>query len=159
MGTKNRAMANSHQATYRKRRLGVLQPLPKPWDFMTSSDVKEIALKAYRVAAWHLKPDLGDPRFTHLELRAMFAQSLSEMFNAAVSAHAVADGFVWPVDADTPDYRNYPRIWDSLCSDIPDSWNPQYPVYQEVAPASVCTTPEALTNADEGNVNERDFTG
>lgn len=148
----------AHQAVYRQRRKLELQPLNKPWDFMTSSEVKAMAWKAYRVAAWHLKPDLEDPQFTHMERRAMFAESLAEMFKDAVSAHAVTDGLIWPVDASTPPYRNYPRVWEMLCEDVPADWNPQYPVNQEVTPASASNAPGVLNIADEGNNDAHDFT-
>lgn len=157
MARSNGKLRAAHQAVYRQRRKLDLQPLRKPWDFMTSAEVKAMAWKAYRIAAWDLKPDLDNPRLTHMERRAAFAESLVEMFKDAVSAHAVTDGLIWPVDASTPPYRNYPRVWEMLCEDMPADWNPQYPVYQEVTPASVRTTPEAVTNADEGNVNALDF--
>lgn len=157
MARSNGKLRAAHQAVYRQRRKLDLQPLRKPWDFMTSAEVKAMAWKAYRVAAWCLKPDLDDPQFTHMERRAMFAESLAEMFKDAVSAHAVTDGLIWPVDASTPPYRNYPRVWEMLCDDMPADWNPQYPVYNEVTPASACNTPGVLINADEGNANDRHF--
>jgi hypothetical protein len=157
MGRSKGSLHAAHQAVYRERRKLELQPLRKPWDFMTSQEVKAMAWKAYRAAAWYLKPDLEESRFTHLELRSMFAESLAEMFKDALYAHTVSEGQCWPVDASTPPYRNYPRVWEMLCDDMPENWNPQYPVYQEVTPASARHTPEVVTNADEGNVNGINF--
>jgi hypothetical protein len=58
MATRNRPLANQHQASYRQRRKLALQPIAKPWDFMTAAEVKEMAMKAYD-SAWNLKSGGG----------------------------------------------------------------------------------------------------
>lgn len=119
---------------YRQRVKNGLQPIKKPWDYLTSHEVKKMAWQAYRVAAWYLRDDLFEVegRFTHEQLREAFAESLAEMFKDALSAHAVTEGGCWPVDADTPHYRNYPKVWGMLAGDVPQSWRPERNVYPEV---------------------------
>jgi hypothetical protein len=129
--TKRKSQAQ-HQSVYRKRRQAGLQPVDKPWDYLCCGEVKDMAWKAYRVAAWHLRQAMFEGNYSQRELREMFAESLGEMFKDALAAHAVNEGGCWPVDGSTPPYRNYPVIWDSHCDEVSKTWRPEYPVYPPV---------------------------
>lgn len=123
------------QAVYRKRRKLGLQPLKKPWDYMTCAEVKNMAWQAYRVASFEVARAVvtEDGRdVTHQRLREEFAALLAEMFNDAVMAHAVMEGGCWPVADDTPPYRNYPRVWELMSTEVPPEWRPEYPFYRPV---------------------------
>lgn len=122
----------SHQALYRQRRKHGLQPVKKPWDYLTCGEVKDMAWQAYMVASWYLREAVFEGRLSHKELRELFASSLGEMFTDALSAHAVLEGDCWPVDADTEPYRDYPTIWAAHSEAVPKSWRPEYPVYPSV---------------------------
>lgn len=145
---------NRYQPIYRERRKQGLQPLPKPWDFLCSGEVKDIAWQAYRVASWYLKEDVQEgSRLSHKQLREAFAVSLAEMFKDAIMSHAVLEGGCWPVTPDTPLYDNSPQVWENLSSEVPANWAPQYALYKEVTPASVRGASGVVINIDEGNVN------
>jgi hypothetical protein len=134
MGRSNGPTRAQHQAVYRKRRKLDLKPIRKPWDYLTSAEVKAMAWQAYRVAAWLMIEDCsGGPVRTHRERREAFATSLAEMFSDALMAHAVLEGECWPVTAETPPFRNYPRVWEMLSQDVPHSWRPEYPLYLDGA--------------------------
>lgn len=152
---KKSELHREHQATYRERRKQGLQPLQKPWGFLCSGEVKDMAWQAYRVASWYMREDVQQgSNLTPEELREAFASSLAEMFSDAVMAHAVSEGGCWPVDGQTPPHRNYPRVWELLKNEVPASWRPEYPLYKEVAPAERCSAPGAVINVDEGNAND-----
>ena len=127
----NSVSHKEHQRTWRLRRKLDLSPVPKAWDYLTSTEVKDMAWRAYRVASWHMRDDLGRFDRTHQELREAFAESLAEMFRDALSAHAVIEGLCWPITSKTPPYRNYPRVWEMLYEDVPDSWHPQYRLFKD----------------------------
>jgi len=146
----------AHMKVYRDRKAAGLKPLPKPWDYLCSAEVKAMAWQAYRAASWDLREDMFEGRIAHQDLRERFAELLAEMFKDALAAHAVTEGSCWPVEPDTPPYRNYPRIWQMLVEGVPDTWRPEYPVYQEVTPASATNASGVVTTADEGNGNARD---
>ena len=146
------------QAAYVQRRKNGLQPVAKPWEWLTLSEVQKLALDAYKVASYALLQDAQESDFTVQCLREQFAQDLAETFKNALDAYAVTEGMCWPVDTDTPLHENYPLVWANLCGDVPEDWRPQYPVYKQVTPASVRTAPGAVINADEGNVNDCNFT-
>lgn len=147
-----------HMQAYRQRRKAGLEPLPKPWDYLCSLEVKDMAWQAYRVASWVLRDDMASgAHLTHQALREAFCTTLAEMFEAALSAHAVQEGGCWPLDKDTPDHRDYVQVWADLSGDVPRSWRPEYPVYadmlpasQEVEPATVADRPGSLTKTDSG---------
>jgi hypothetical protein len=130
--TAQRKSQTSNQALYRKRRENGLQPLKKPWDYLTCAEAKSMVWKAYRVASWHMREGVFEGRLSHKELREMFASSLAEMFSDALSAHAVQEGDCWPVDVHTEPFRDYPTIWAAHCEEVPDSWRPEYPFYSPV---------------------------
>ena len=157
MSTANHAQALKHKAAFRLRRKNGLEPLPKPWDWLDAAQVKEIALKAYYVATHGLLEDVQFGQLSEQELRQSFAESLTDVFRDLVIADAVTRGGCWPVDANTPPFRNYPQIAANMCADLPKDWKPQYPVYQEVTPASATNTPGVVINANEVNINEQDF--
>lgn len=72
-----------------------------------------------------------------LELRQSFAENLADMFRDLALGDAVTRGGCWPVDANTPPFRNYPQIAAALCEDVPTDWRPQYPVYQNLPKGGV----------------------
>lgn len=161
MGRSKGKLHAQHQAVYRERRKLGLTPVVKPWDYLCSAEVKEMAWKAYRVASFQISEslmELDGAHYTQQEWRERFAEMLAESFKDALTAHAVAEGGCWPVDADTPPYRNYPRVWEMLSNDTPTSWRPEYPLYTKVTPASTRNASGAVINADEGNANAHDLT-
>jgi hypothetical protein len=134
MGRSNGPLRAQHQALYRQRRKLQLKPIPRPWDYLTSAEVKSLAWQAYRVASWLMVEDVAadGPVRTHREQRETFASTLAEMFTDALMAHAVDEGDCWPVTVETPPYRNYPRVWEMLSEDVPHSWRPEYRLYVDV---------------------------
>ena len=133
MSTKNRDLANAHKAAFRQRRRKGLQAVPKPWGWLTVTEVKEMALKAYYVASHGLAEDVQGDSFDVQELRQVFAMNLADLMRDLVLAQAVTRGGCWPVDAGTPHHQNYPQIAAELCAELPQNWRPQYPIYKPVA--------------------------
>lgn len=118
-----------------------------------------MAWQAYRVASWYMLEDLFDTPKTHQQLRESFANLLAENFTDALLAHAAKEGECFPVDDETPPYRNYARVWEMLAGDVPASWRPEYPLYpdiQKLTPASAANASGAVITADEGNGNAHD---
>jgi hypothetical protein len=139
MSTKNHDLALKHKAAFRQRRKNGLQPIAKPWGWLSLAEVKEMALKAYYVASHGLVEDVQDGRLTDQELRQVFATDLADLMRDLVLAHAVTRGGCWPVDAGTPAHQDYPQIAADMCADLPPGWRPQYPLFkpqttQEVQP-------------------------
>ncbi|PKO59945.1 MAG: hypothetical protein CVU24_14210 [Betaproteobacteria bacterium HGW-Betaproteobacteria-18] len=130
MSTKNRDLANAHKAAFRQRRRKGLQAVPKPWGWLSITEVKEMALKAYYVASHGLIEDVQDNPFDVQELRQVFAMNLADLMRDLVLAQAVTRGGCWPVSAATPRHQNYPQIAADMCADMPADWRPQYPVYK-----------------------------
>lgn len=139
MSTKNRDLANAHKAAFRQRRRKGLQAVPKPWGWLSITEVKEMALKAYCVASHGLVEDLQAGRLTDQDLRQVFAMNLADLMRDLVLAQAVTRGGCWPVDAGTPRHQNYPQIASDMCADLPATWRPQYPVYKPATQADVVT--------------------
>lgn len=134
------------QAVYRMRRKLGLMPLPKPWDWLSANEVKQLAMEAY-LSATHAASDSDDQAPYP---REFFVAQLTQAFEVLVAGKAQSLGIACaPAGA-----MHYAAC---LREDTPADWNPQYPVYKKIAPASVCTTPEAGINADKDNVNEQDF--
>jgi hypothetical protein len=129
MSTKNRDLANAHKAAFRQRRRKGLQAMPKPWGWLSASEVKAIAVTAYNVASHGLLEDMQGGDLDEQELRQAFACNLAELVSDLVMAAAVTRGGCWPVTPETPPFRNYPQIAANLCADLPASWRPQYPIY------------------------------
>lgn len=147
-----------HNVIYRERRKNGIKPARKPWDFLTSHEVKKMAWTAHKVASWYLREDALAKTMPHVRLREEFAVQLGEMFTSALLAHAVQEGDCWPVEGETPFYRDYVQVWKDLSHDVPYDWYPQYPLQERMPPASARNTPGGANNADEGNVNDHDFT-
>lgn len=111
------------QAAYVKRRKNGLQPVAKPWDWLTLAEVKELAAEAY-LAATH---GLSDPSDWPSEDRAFFVSELASAFEVLVAGKAQGLGIrCAPAGA-----QHYAAC---LREDVPSSWRPQYPIYKEVAP-------------------------
>lgn len=136
----------SHQNAYRERLKSGLQPISKPWDWLTISDVQKLAVEAYRATTFAL----SDPDDQTINPRGYFAEQLIQALETLVADAAQIEG----ISCAPANAMHYAAC---LRADLPAQWRPQYPVYQKKAPASVCTTPEAMTNADEGNANAHDF--
>lgn len=139
MSTKNRQLGAQHKAAFRQRRKAGLQPVAKPWDWISAADVKELALKAYYVATHGMVEDVHAGQLSDQELRELFAGNLADLMRDLVMAQAVLKGGCWPVESDTPPYQDYPRIAAVMCADLPQTWRPQYPLFksqtgQEVHP-------------------------
>lgn len=127
----SKALHVQRQSAYRQRKKTGVKPLPSPWAWMTIAEAKEIALQAFRVASWHMREDVAEGRLSDQDLREAFADSLAEMFKHAISAHAVSNGGCWPVDDQTPSYADHLQIWRNLSAEVPDTWRPQYPLYEQ----------------------------
>jgi len=135
-----------HQAAYRMRRKLGLTPFSKPWDWLSANEVKQLAMEAY-LAATH---DASDSDDQAPNPREFFVAQLTQAFEVLVAGKAQSLGIACAPSGS----MHYATC---LRERTPADWNPQYPVYKKIAPASVCTTPEAVTNADKDNVNEQDF--
>ena len=152
-GRSNPVLAAKHTRDWRARRKAGQTPMLKPWDYLTLDEVKDMAAQAYKIAAWSLSQDASEGRLPHHQLREAFAESLAEIFKAAVDSHAVLEGGCWCVDSDTPGHRNYPAIWRDFCGEVPPNWRTGYPIYKKVTPAERGNAPGVVINADEGNVD------
>jgi hypothetical protein len=153
MATRNRPLANQHQANYRQRRKLALQPIAKPWDWLSLAEVQKLAVQGYRSASFATLPESPTDALSVADFqrsRDDFAYGLTQAFECLVDAAADVSGI-----KRGPMAKHYAAC---LREDVPAAWRPQYSFYFEVAPASVLTTPEAVTNADEGNVNDLDLT-
>ena len=139
MSTKNHDRAKAHKAAFRQRRKNGLQAISKPWGWLSITEVKEMALKAYYVASHGLADDVQDNRFDVQELRQVFAMNLADLMRDLVLAQAVTKGGCWPVSAATPHHQNYPQIAADMCADLPPDWRPQYPVYKPATEVDVVT--------------------
>jgi hypothetical protein len=146
MSTQDRDQALKHKSAFRQRRKAGLVVAPKPWDWLTAAEVKKIALQAYRSATYAL----SDPTDQTDNPRAYFVEELTQAFTVLFSGAAQDAG----IAGGLAHAQHYAQC---LLEGTPAHWNPQYPVYQVVTPASVISTPEVVTNADEGNVNAYDF--
>jgi len=129
MSTRNHDLAKVHKAAFRQRRKNGLQPIDKPWGWLSITEVKQIALKAYYVATHGLLEDVRGNRFNAQDMRQVFACNLADLMRDLLMAQAVSKGGCWPVTPDTPSYQNYPQIAANLCADLPPTWRPQYPLY------------------------------
>lgn len=130
------------QAVYRQRRQAGLQPMVKPWDWLSLAEVQKLAVEAYRSATFAL----SDPEDQTSSPHEYFVGELARAFEVLVAGKAQGLGLTCaPANA-----KHYAQC---LREDVPANWRPQYPVYKQLTPASVCGTPGVLTNADEGNVN------
>lgn len=131
-----------HQATYRERRKQGLQPVKKPWDWITVAQVQELAKEAYLMASH----DLSDAQEWPSEPDAAFVQELASVFEILLSAMAQKRSIrCAPASAE-----HYAQMMRSA---LPATWRPQYPLYQKLTPASATNASGAVINADEGNVN------
>jgi hypothetical protein len=146
MSTNNRTQALKDKAAFRQRCKAGLVAASKPWDWLTAADVKKIALQAYRSATYAL----SDPTDQTDNPRAYFVEELTQAFTVLFSGAAQDAG----IAGGLAHAQHYAQC---LLEGTPAHWNPQYPVYQELTPASAANTPEVVTNADEGNVNAHDF--
>lgn len=143
MSTQNRDLAREHMSAFRQRRKNGLQPVIKPWGWLSLAEVQNLAIEAYRVASFELLADLQESRLTVQEKRETFVENLVDMFRDLVRADAVTRAGCWPVNARTADYRNYPKIAAALCASVPADWRPQYPVFQKIVTTSMTGTKTA----------------
>jgi hypothetical protein len=135
------------QAAYIQRRKNGLQPVATPWDWLTLAEVQKLAKEAY-LSVTH--SDASDPdgwEFARESLGADLAQSFGVLLADKAQSLGICCA---PTDA----HEYAARMREA----VPSNWRPQYPVYKQVTPTSVLTTPGAVINADEGNVNDSDFT-
>jgi hypothetical protein len=146
MGRSKGSLHAAHQAVYRERRKAGFVAAPKPWDWLTVADVKKIALQAYRSATYAL----SDPTDQTDNPRAYFVEELTQAFTVLFSGAAQDAG----IAGGLAHAQHYAQC---LLEGTPAHWNPQYPVYKQVTPASTCDASGAVTNADEGNVNGINF--
>jgi hypothetical protein len=137
---------NRHQTDYRYRVKKGLKPALKPWYWLSLADVQKLAKEAYMSATHQLSDidSLPDDPYP------LFVEVLSEAFNVLVAASAQEVG-VRCAPANSQHYAKCMR------DDLPADWRPQYPVYKQVTPERVCTSPGVVINADEGNVNDTHF--
>lgn len=135
-----------HQADYRQRRKNGLQPMTKPWDWLTLADVQKLAVEAYRSVTYAASDPEDQATYPHED----FVSQLGEAFRVLIAGQAQSLG----ISCAPANAMHYAAC---LREDVPANWQPQYPVYKKLTPASASNTPEAVTNADEGNVNDNNF--
>jgi len=109
MSTKNHDLAKAHKAAFRQRRKNGLQAVPKPWGWLSLTEVQKIAQTAYS-AATH---GLSDPSDWPSNVQALFVQELASAFEVLVAGRA----------------QHYARC---LREDLPPNWRPQYPLYRGI---------------------------
>lgn len=136
-----------HQAVYRERRKLGLQPLVKPWDWLSVPEVQELAKEAYLIASH----ELCDQEEWPSEPAGSFAEELAQAFALLVAA-AAQKRAIRCAPANAEHYAQ--RMRESL----PAAWRPQYPLYQKVTPASATNASGVVTNVDEGNADDCDST-
>lgn len=143
------------QAAYIQRRKNGLQPVATPWDWLTLADIELIAKTAYKVASYQLNEHPWD---TLDKGRSYFVEELYLQFGTYLAEAAAAHGMpVTVVPGIGPNQRAVLAGARQMRKKVAD-WRPQYPIYKEVTPASVRTTPGAVINDDEGTANDRNFT-
>lgn len=145
MATKNSVQHVAHQAAFRQRRKNGLQSFAKPWDWLTIADVQKLAVEAYRSVTYAASNPDDQAGYPHED----FVEQMGEAFRVLVAGQAQSLG----IRCSPPNAMHFA----ACMREVPATWRPQYPIYQKKAPASVSTTPEAVTNADEGNVNDNNF--
>lgn len=118
MTTSNPQLHREHQARLRERRRAGAQRVQAPWHWLTIADVRRFAAEAYRVAAYDTRHiEDGEPCTPE-----HFASQLQEAFSTFVAALAQQKG-VPCAPANAEHYAACMR------RDVPESWQPQYPLF------------------------------
>lgn len=150
-----RQLSVTRQAKYERRKQQGVKLAPNPWSWLTLADVQKLAVDAYKVAS-HQVHGLGWP---HDKAREYFADELMVRFSMFLAVKAVEAGMpLTVVPGVGPNEQSVIRDAARLRKKVAN-WRPQYPVYQQVTPASAANASGVVINADEGNVNEHDSKG
>jgi hypothetical protein len=147
MANTNRAQHAGHQAAYRQRLAAGAQAISKPWEWLTRSQVQELALQAYRSATYAL----ADPEDWPDDARACFIAELTQAFEVLASSAAQNAGIAGGLAG----AQHYAQC---MLEDTPADWNPQYPIYKQVTPASTRDASGVVINAATDNANDHDLT-
>jgi hypothetical protein len=141
-----RKLSQTRQAKYSRRKRHGLKPVLKPWHWLTLDQVQELAKEAYHIASY----DLHDVTDWPQDPAAHFAEGLASAFEVLTAAVAQKAG-IRCAPARAEGFAQHMR------AGLAPDWRPQYPMYQKLTPASATNASGAVINADEGNVNDRDF--